>query len=149
MEWNTDKSVKLTKACIYVFMAALLAADAAGPLWMPWYCSLSAMKDSSLPYFCLTLYSASVFGWICLWSLKKLLSAISRGDVFTQSNTAMLRRISWCCAGACFVFLAAVLYYRPFLIVSAAAGFMMLIVRVIKNVFEQAIGMKTELDLTV
>ncbi|MBP0968937.1 MAG: DUF2975 domain-containing protein, partial [Oscillospiraceae bacterium] len=33
--------------------------------------------------------------------------------------------------------------------VSAAAGFMMMIVRVIKNIFQQAISMKAELDLTV
>ena len=33
--------------------------------------------------------------------------------------------------------------------VAVAAAFMALIIRIIKNVFEQAIGMKSELDLTV
>ena len=40
-------------------------------------------------------------------------------------------------------------YYLPFLLVAVTAAFMMLIVRVVKNVFQQAIEMKSELDLTI
>ena len=36
-----------------------------------------------------------------------------------------------------------------FLVMAAAAAFMALIVRIVKNVFQQAIAMKSELDLTV
>jgi hypothetical protein len=46
------------------------------------------------------------------------------------------------CAAACPV-------YLPLSFVSLAAGFMALIVRIVKNVFERAIVMKDELDLTV
>jgi hypothetical protein len=35
------------------------------------------------------------------------------------------------------------------MIIAAAAAFMMMIVRVVKNIIQQAIDMKTELDLTV
>ena len=47
------------------------------------------------------------------------------------------------------MFLASVLYYPPFMIIAAAAAFMMMIVRVVKNIIQQAIDMKAELDLTV
>ena len=37
----------------------------------------------------------------------------------------------------------------PLFMLAAAAAFMALIVRIVKNVFQQAIAMKSELDLTV
>ena len=45
--------------------------------------------------------------------------------------------------------LVSCLYYLPFIAVAIAAGFMALIVRIIKNIFQQAIDMKAELDLTI
>ena len=60
-----------------------------------------------------------------------------------------LRRCSWCCmvvAAICLVFTAALFY---FLLVAAAAAFMGLILRVIKNVFQQAMELKEENDYTI
>ena len=45
--------------------------------------------------------------------------------------------------------LVSCLYYLPFIAVAIAAGFMALIVRIVKNIFQQAIDMKAELDLTI
>ena len=56
---------------------------------------------------------------------------------------------SWCCFGACLVSFASSLYWPPIMLVAIAAGFVGLIVRIVKNVFEQAITMKDELDFTV
>ena len=71
----------------------------------------------------------------------------ARGEILMQ------RRAddgSWCCCGgALTTMLVGVLYARHFLAITCAAAFMMLVVRVIKNAFEQAILMKDELDLTV
>ena len=41
------------------------------------------------------------------------------------------------------------LYYAPFFVIAMAAAFMALIVRIVRNVFQTAIGMKDELDYTV
>lgn len=149
MDWNKDKSVRLTTAFTVLFSVLLLAADIFGFIWIPWYISVSAVDEGHLPALAVTIYSASTFAWICLCAMFRLLREIGAGQVFTERNTLLLRIISWCCAGACLVFLASVLYYPPFIIVSVAAGFMMMVVRVVKNIIQQAIGMKTELDLTV
>ena len=149
MDWNKDKSVRLTMVFTVLFSILLLAADILGFIWMPWYISVSAVDERHLPALAVTIYSASIFAWICLYAMYRLLKEISTGQVFTAKNTLFLRVISWCCAGACLVFLASVLYYPPFIIISCAAGFMMMVVRVVKNIIQQAIGMKTELDLTV
>ena len=71
-------------------------------------------------------------------------------DVFVPENVTALRRISWCCAGAAVLCLAAVfICYRPFAVLAVAAGFMALLVRVLKNAFAQAVRMKNELDYTI
>ena len=46
------------------------------------------------------------------------------------------------CRGSC-------LYYLPFIAVAIAAGFMALLVRIVKNIIQQAIDMKAERDLTI
>ena len=96
-----------------------------------------------------TVYSCSIFAWILLVNLWKLLANIRRGMPFETSSVKYLRISSWCCAGVCAICLLGTLYYTPLILVSIVSGFMALIVRIIKNVFEQAIAMKTELDYTV
>ena len=110
---------------------------------------LRGLERSSVWCFVATVYACSVFAWLLLWRLWALLGNLRRGEVFTAQNVSCLRAVSWCCAGAAAICLLSALYYPSFLMVSAAAGFMCLIVRVVKNVFQQAIAMKTELDLTI
>ena len=60
-----------------------------------------------------------------------------------------MRIVSWCCVWASVIGLLSAAYYLPFAFIAVAAGFMALIVRIVKNAFQQAIEMKDELDLTV
>ena len=50
---------------------------------------------------------------------------------------------------ACLLCLVSAWYYLPWLLVAVAAGFMALIVRIVKNCFAQAAAMKDELDFTI
>ena len=88
-------------------------------------------------------------GWLLLWSMWRLLGNLRRERVFVAENVRSLRRVSWCCAAAASICLLSCLYYLPFIFAAGAAAFMALIVRIVKNVFQQAIAMKSELDLTV
>ena len=149
MKWTKDRSSLLTLICVAVFAALLLVADVLAFRWIGWYLTWRGMDPRRVGRMTATLYAASVFGWICLVSLWRLLSAIRGGAVFIPENVGRLRRISWCCAGAALIFLVSGAYYAPFFIIAVAAAFMMLLVRVIKNVFQQAVSMKDELDLTI
>ncbi len=151
MKWTKDKSIKLSIVCVFVFAAILLALD----IWTVWgwiapnFELRTQLQWQYYVMFTATVASGSICAWICLWALYRLLKNIQAGRVFTEDTVKLLRIISWCCAGACLVFLASVLYYPPFMIIAAAAAFMMMIVRVVKNIIQQAIDMKAELDLTV
>lgn len=149
MKLTKDMSIKLSMICVCVFSVILLAADIFAYRWIGMYVRWRLMASENVARMMITLYSASVFGWICLWALWKLLKNMNAEIVFEGENVKLLRIISWCCAFAAVIFLVSALYYPPCILVAVAAAFMMLIVRVVKNVFQQANDMKSELDLTI
>ena len=149
MNWNKDKSILLSRACVAVFALALLALDIFCYPLARWFVNLRQMQWQRGVGMMVTAYVCSVFAWIVLAALWQLLGNLRRGRVFISENVRFLRLVSWCCVGAAIACLASCLWYLPFVFVAVAAGFMALIVRIVKNVFQQAIAMKDELDLTI
>lgn len=78
-----------------------------------------------------------------------LLRRVSRGEVFTLKSVAIIRFVSWCCVFESLLFLVLALFFILSSIVSMAALFLAIVVRVVKNVIEQATVIKQENDLTV
>lgn len=149
LNWNRDKSVVLSQVCAAIFALCLLALDI-GAYWIAsWFVRSELLRAQYAALLMVSLYSGSVFAWLCLYRLWRLLDNIRRGELFVSENVRCMRAVSWCCAGASAVCALSALYYTPFLFITVAAGFMALIVRIVKNAFEQAIAMKDELDLTV
>ena len=149
MNWTRDESIRLSQLCILFFALALAGLDIGFwwfARWFAWLRGLSAQAGLGIV---IAFYLCSVFGWICLYRLWRLLGGLRRGQVFVPENVTHLRGVSWCCAAVALICLGAALCYLPFLFVAAAAAFMALIVRIVKNVFQQAIAMKDELDLTI
>ena len=128
----------------------LLATLDIGCYWaVGWFVRLRLMNRDSIFLMMATIYLCSGFGWVLLVRLWQLLQNIRVQLVFDARNVRLLRQVSWCCVGAGAVCLVSCLYYLPFIAVAIAAGFMALIVRIVKNIFQQAIDMKSELDLTI
>ena len=151
MNWNGIKSVQLSKVAVVLF-AALLAAIDVGAYWMvTWFLGQSDMlggvHDGCILLIC--IYSCSIPAWITLVALWRLLGCIGRGEIFTDGNIHQLRLTSWCCILAGLILLAGGVFYPPLLVLALAAGFMGLIVRIVKNIFAQAMAMKDELDFTI
>ena len=149
MNWNRDQSVRLSQACVVIFAALLLALDI-GCYWaVTWFIHLRGMGAPAGLLMMVTIYLCSIFGWILLVKLWQLLRNIQTGCVFESVNVRLLRAVSWCCVAAGIICTASAWYYLPFGAVGIAALFMALIVRIVKNVFQQAIAMKDDLDLTI
>lgn len=151
MNWSKNKSITLSQICIIVFAVILAAIDI---LYLPFAFTYEYFEEiylSSAVALSASLYVLSALAWVLLFSLWNLLKNMKKEAVFVTDNVRLLRRISWCCAGAAIVSIITGFFGLPlvFTVIAIPAAFMMLIVRIIKNVFEQAVDMKSELDLTI
>lgn len=150
MNWNKDKSLMLTRWCIRLFFLAVLGGCVGAPWIYKAFLELRApLLDGKLYFFLITNYAVAVPVVIALYQMNRLLSNISRNEVFISENTEYLRGLSWCCMAAGIVLGASGFYYAPFFALCVVAVFMALVLRVIKNVFAQAEEIKNENDYTI
>ncbi len=151
MNWNQNKSVTLSRVCVVIFGALLAALDASAYWTIGYFMDLSnLLSGAQYLHLLILFYLCSIAGWAALWSLWRLLKGIRKGLVFVPENVALMRAVSWCCFAVGILCAAGTVTVYPLLLLAAvAAGFMGLIVRIVKNAFEQAISMKDELDFTV
>ena len=149
--WDDEKSITLTRCVVVAALIGSIAMTLGGPWVTAWFIAVAGLRPSTgLTATLLVLgYACAALAIGMLVSLYKFLRRIEKGEVFVPENVAALRRISWCCAGAAAVCLAAAYIYLPFAFLGVAAAFMALIVRVLKNAFTQAVHMKDELDYTI
>lgn len=150
MQWNDRKSILLSQISVYLFAAIALGITCTGPWFVDWFIAFSRADLAPHRNLLLAaLYTTALPAFAVLWQLHGLLRFIRRGQVFVARNVARLRAISWLCILIGLICCAASLFYVMFIIVAALAAFMGLLVRVIKNVFEQAVLLQTEVDYTI
>ncbi len=154
--WNKDKSIGLSIAVSFIFLALLTIGLFFGPfvvnLWFDVYRgfdpNLSAMKHL-LTVFVWAFYPSAIFGFITLYSLIRLLFNIKKQEIFINQNVAYLRVISWCCFAVALITLFAGVFYIPYCFIAIAAAFIGLMLRVVKNVMQNAVEIKNENELTI
>ncbi len=147
--WNSSKSLTLSIFCTRLFAVLLLIGVCAAPWIVSWYFGDAAGVQALHLPFRITIYLCAVPGFVLLRCLDILLKNIREGSVFVTDNTKMLRIISWACIAVGVITFASGFYYMSFFIVAVASAFFALIIRVIKNIFEQAIELKSESDFTI
>lgn len=148
--WNKDRSLLLSKFCVCLFtvIGILICVGA------PWLVRiLTGFRGEYLlgkeTYLLISAYSLAVFAFRALYALHQLLANIGKDESFIEKNVELLRNISWNCIGAGIICLISSLYYLPFLLIAMMAAFVGLILRVVKNVFAEAVRLKTENDYTI
>ncbi len=149
--WNSNKSITLSCICtklviILVFLCGLFLPNLIGI-----YQSMGNfyVDDSGIKAFSMVLYACCIPAFVALFSLDRMLANIKKDEVFIHKNVTYLRIISWCCFGVAILCVIAGFYYLLFLFMAAVAGFIGLILRVVKNVIEQAVCIKAENDFTI
>ena len=150
--WRPGHSVTLSLVVTYLAGAGLLAAMVLMPrLFNVWYWQYNygVMAGVSLMNLQYLFYICCPAGWAAIISLIKLLHNIRKGEVFTRQNIKLLRLLSWCFVFTALASVYATYVYYPCAIVLVAAGFLAIILRVVKNVMEQATLMKEEQELTI
>lgn len=146
--WNTKKSVKLSLICNRLVIAAVIAVGAGTPWLVNGYVYYLEKRPDVAQPLMVTLLGSCVVALVALLCLDRLLRNIQKSQVFISENVVLLRRISWCCFGVALILLVSY-YYLFFMVAGVAAAFIGLILRVVKNVIEEAIALKNENDLTI
>ena len=150
MKQKVPQSIILTEICLVVFAVMLVLADVFLYPLTGWYMKARNIDSGKIrAALIIVLYVESVFGWLLIFRLGKLVRNIKHGNVFIEQNVKILRFVSYLCLGIGITAIVGGVFYQPFFFVAIAALFMTLIVRIVKNVFQQAILMKNELDYTV
>lgn len=147
--WNFRKSVVLSVICTKLLMILIVLLAISAPFLVDRYIFILGKLESITVPLLFTIYSCFIPAMAVLICLNRLLKNIKSNAVFVNENVKLLRRISWCCFAAAFILLVSGFYYILFVLAGIAAVFFGLILRVIKNVFEQAIAIKHENDFTI
>lgn len=151
MNWNCRKSSLLSLYFIYFFALLLLAIDIfCVPLvWVLFHMAPYLDRGFGPEPLIIAVYLCSIPAWVTLAALHRLLRRIRKGIIFCAENIRSMRVTAWCCMAVALLCTAAAFFHPLLLVVAAAAALMGLIVRIVKNVFQQAMEMKDELDFTV
>lgn len=147
--WNHRKSTICSLVCTRAVMVIFVVIAAFLPKIMGFYEAKGTLEADSIIPLMVILYCECAPAIAALISLDRLLKNIRNGQVFISGNVRLLRVISWSCFAAAVLALAAAKYYTLFITVAATAAFMGLILRVVKNVIEEAVVIKEENDYTI
>lgn len=146
--WNKDKSIILSQILIKICYVGIVACAVSAPNLVGLYEKNVGVEGLYTPLL-VTLLCCVPPGIIALVCLDVLLWNIQKNRAFIMQNVKMLRAISYCCfcVAAIFVYFSIL---RPFaFVIVFAAGFFGIILRVVKNCFQQAIAIREENDFTI
>lgn len=149
--WNKDKSIVLSQILIKICYAVVVACSVFAPKLVSLYDAEVGALGARSVYtpLLVTLYCCVPPAIIALVCLDVLLWNIRKDRAFVEQNVKMLRVISFCCfcVSAVFVYFSIL---RPFAFaIVFAAAFFGIILRVVKNCFQQAIAIREENDFTI
>lgn len=149
--WNSAKSLNLSWVCTRILIVCVVVFAICLPWLLGFYVEVSPFYSrmwQAAPLM-LVLYLCCLPALAALFCLERLLTNIKKGEIFVPVNVQYLRRISWCCFAAAAFLACGVYYYLAFIAVAIAAAFIGLILRVVKNVIQQAVEIKMENDYTI
>jgi hypothetical protein len=133
-----------------IIVKVLAVIFAASCVYAPFAAKGIALRFGiSLPPFLTAFYLCAVLAFTALYFLNKLLRNIRSEDIFITENVRILRILSWCCYFVGIVMAVYSILEYPFIVISAAAAFFGLILRVLKNVFTKAVEIKEENEGTI
>ncbi len=144
-----NRSIKLTAILIKLAMVLSACALFIMPYAAEMYEHISIQHDVVTIPLLVTFYSCAAVGFVILFVLDRLIKNISNGEVFEEKNAQLLRILSYCCFIISFITLLFARLRILAFIITFAAAFIGLILRVIKNCFTEAIKLREENDFTI
>ncbi len=147
--WTAEKSVALSIIVTIILAALFVCLIFTAPPVFRWFSEITDRGSRPYNTLIITFYACCLPAAAALILLMKLLLNIKAGRIFVPDNVNLLRYLSWCCFVVVPITAAGGFYYISLFVLTAAAAFMGLILRVLKNIMAAATEIKAENDFTV
>lgn len=144
-----NRSAFLTLWANRLLMAVVLALACAMPALLRWYNRFRQLNDGQNLALLIAFYLCVPIALFALYNLEKLLGNILAGDVFIRSNVRIIRRVCGCCLLVSAICLPAACYYPPLIFFCIVMAFLCPVVNVVRYVFDAAVSIREENDLTI
>lgn len=143
------RSIAITSVLIKIAIVLCTAALLLMPYAAKMYEQISFQRDNVTVPLLITFYVCAAFGFVILFVLNKLIKNIGSEKVFIDENVKLLKILSYCCFAIAVVTLIFARFRILVFVITFAAAFIGLILRVIKNCFTEAIRLREENDFTI
>ena len=144
-----NRSAALTLWANRLLMAAIVGLSFAMPRLVRWYNTLRPLGERSNLALLIAFYLCVPVALFALYNLEKLLGNISAGQVFLRSNVLLIRRVCRCCLLVSAICLPPAFWYPPLIFFCIVMGFLCPVVNVVRCVFDAAVTIREENDLTI
>ena len=143
------RSIAITSVLIKIANVLCTAALFLMPYAAKMYEQISFQRDNVTVPLLITFYVCAAFGFVILFVLNKLIKNIGSEKVFIDENVKLLKILSYCCFAIAVVTLIFARFRILVFVITFAAAFIGLSLRVIKNCFTEAIRLREENDFTI
>ena len=144
-----NRSAFLTLWSNRLLMLAVLLLAFAMPNLLKWYNRIRILSDAQNLALLIAFYLCVPIALYALYNLEKLLRNILEGEVFVRPNVRIIRRVCGCCLLVSLICLPAAFYYAPLVFFCIVMAFLCPVVNVVRYVFDAAITIREENDLTI
>lgn len=149
--------IDLTKLATIVMIIVCAAADIFGYyicqfVWseiVTWEHRLITNYSVAFPMLIALFYVCTIFAYVILFSVLKLLNNMKKNKVFIKDNTSLMKNMAISCFAIFALCVAGMAIWPSILFIGVVGLFMGLIVQCVRVVMDKAIDMRDELDLTV
>lgn len=146
-----DGIIRWTKIATVLFMGMAVVADIFGWVITKYIalCWADVTEIGKIIALAVVFYLGTVGGYVVLVSLFMLLTNMSKDKVFDRANTKLMAIITGALVAIAIDCIVGGFIWTGAWILAVVALFMGLIVLSVKVVFDKAITMKEEMDLTI
>jgi len=144
-----NRSAALTLWANRLLLVTVAALACFMPGLLRWYNTFRPLEDVTNLALLIAFYLCVPITLFALYNLEKLLGNIIAGNVFVRANVRIIGRVCGCCALVSLICLPAALYYLPLIFLSIVMAFLCPVVNVVRYVFDAAVTIREENDLTI
>ena len=144
-----NRSAALTLWANRLLMLTVLSLACVMPKLLRWYNQIRPLRDNTNMALLIAFYLCVPIALYALYNLEKLLGNILAGEVFVRSNVHSIRRVCGCCLLVSMICLPAAFFYAPLIFFCIVMAFLCPVVNVVRHVFDAAVTIREENDLTI